>query len=515
MRVRRASGGREGDLLQRAKVLRGRVDPLLPKLQGDAPADRFDKLRQELEEVRAARDDEHRLEKLGGAWRDPITRAFAGLLRYYLDPKQPIVAASEFPGGTISFAVLNGAPREAHIAVQQGDDPRRLLLGYLAWARKGLHFWATAEALYCTGRSPEPPAAFRAAQIESLPYRLAPIEGTQGLGCPHLRSGEHRPFVGVDWTGAGVTIRVCERCARDDRQLLSSLSVGVALPDAEGAFPVEASLNVACRDGASCVHAKVPELSRAMRRNYHLGRLSDAALLREYLAQARERLERVDRPLFVAAGVCYGMDRAAFLDALHATPEERRALETTLSDVAGLFEIDEAAASRALERLWPAHAEAIVQAIVPDPDRAQRLVREAKANPGRVSDLLRRAARETRERELLEELPQYDSLTSEASFADDVARTFRTQGPAEAAKRLLQRLPREGKERGLAYGMLLALDLAGPQRWQFTDTEQQFGESLQEAARRLLQAPPTTYHEALDGLLGRAGVANWGRRTAA
>lgn len=513
MRVRRGSGGREGELIQRAKALRGRVDPLLPRLVGDAPTERFDKLRAELEEVRAARDEEDRLRRLEGGWRDPITKAFAGLLHFYLDPSSPAVAQAELPGGSISFAVLNGAPREAHIAVQLGDDPRRLLLGYLAWARKGLHFFATEDQLYCTGRSPEPPAEFRRAQIESLPYRLAPIEGKGGLGCAHLRSGEHRPYLEVLWAGANLSIRVCDRCARDDRQLLAALSNGVAVPDAEAAFPVDASLNVACRAGSSCVHARLPELPRATRRNYHLGRLSDAQFLREYLAAVRERLDRVDHPTFVAAGVCYGGEPVPFLAALHPTAEERRALESILPEVGSLFEIDEAAASRALERLWATHADAIVQAIVPDADRAQRLVREAKANPGRVSDLLRRAARETAERELLDALPRYASLTTEAAFADGIARAYRTHGPGEATKRLLQQLPAEGKQRGIGYALLLAMDTAGPQRWQFSDTEQQFGDSLRESAHRLLSAPPPEYHDALDGLLGRAGVAQWGQRS--
>ncbi|HYK92627.1 MAG TPA: hypothetical protein VEY07_01110, partial [Thermoplasmata archaeon] len=181
----------------------------------------------------------------------------------------------------------------------------------------------------------------------------------------------------------------------------------------------------------------------------------------------------------------------------------------------GLFEVDEAAASRALEKLWPGHAEAIVAAIVPDARRAQQLVREARANPGRVSDLLRRASRETRDQAVLDALPQYVELTREAAFVDGVARAFRTQGSAEAVKRLLQSLPAEGKERGLAFGLLTALGQAPSHRWQFTDTERQFGESLARAAEHLLQVEPDGYHAALDALLGRAGVADWGRRSVA
>src|SRR5258708_27344481 len=160
MRVRRVSGGREGELHHRAAQVRKSVAPLLPRLAGDAPADRFAKLRAELEEVREAKDDADRLAKLGGGWRDPMARAFAGLLKYYLDPGPTVAASAPYPGGEVSFAVLNGAPREAHIAVQLGDDPTKLLLGYLGLARKGLHFFAADDELVCTGWSAEPPGHF-------------------------------------------------------------------------------------------------------------------------------------------------------------------------------------------------------------------------------------------------------------------------------------------------------------------------------------------------------------------
>ena len=214
----------------------------------------------------------------------------------------------------------------------------------------------------------------------------------------------------------------------------------------------------------------------------------------------------------MAAGVCFGADHAKFLDALTPTDVERRALGSVLPEVNGLFEIDEATASRALERLWHDHADEIVRAIVDDPKEAEKLVREAKASPGRVSDLLRRAARATHEKALLGALPRYSSLGPEATFVDLVARSFRGQGARAAEKTLLQALPREGKERGLAYGLLSAMDLARPHDWQFTETERQFGSSLADRAKLVLTGAAADYHESLGGLLGAAGVADWGRR---
>ncbi|MCI4366637.1 MAG: hypothetical protein L3K08_02675, partial [Thermoplasmata archaeon] len=126
-----------------------------------------------------------------------------------------------------------------------------------------------------------------------------------------------------------------------------------------------------------------------------------------------------------------------------------------------------------------------------------------------------RAAEQTRERELLTALPTYAQLGTEAAFVDSAGRAYRTQGGPGAERTVLSTLPREGKERGIAWGILHALGRSEAHRWQFSDTERQFGEALSEKARRFLDAPPDGYHAALGELLGAAGVASWGRLASA
>lgn len=510
-RARRASGVREHDLVARAKVLRESVDPLLPRLTGDAPKEKFDRLRADLEEVREARDDPKRLEKMS-RWGDPLARAYAGLLRYYLEPTTPTVVTFPLPGGEGSFATLSRSTREAELAVQQSDDPSRLMIGYVDWARKGLHFFAARKTLWCTGRSARPPGEVVAERIDDLPYRTVPEPGSRTLACPHLAAHESRPYLEVGWPGAERTFRICRRCAKDDRHLLSSLSDGAAVPDPSTAFPVEVELNVECRGGPECVHARLPSLPKALRRNYELGRLSDAALLDAYRAEIRPTIEGTRRTTLVAGGVCFGDRVTEFLDALHPSPLERRALEVALESPPGYFEVDEPSASRALERLWPLHAEAIVEAITEDEAEARRALQEARDAPGRIGEILKRAQRRGEERELLGALPRYARLAPEATWVDRVARTYRTQRESGAERVLLQTLPREGKERGLAFAFLLALGRAPAHAWQFTPTEQEFGASLAPPARALLEAPTASYHAAMDRLLRAAGVADWGVR---
>ena len=508
-RVHKGSGIREQDLVARAKVLREKVDGLLPRLTADCPRDRFDRLRSELEDVREDRDDADRLERRSRHG-ESMARAYAGLLHFYLEPKSPAIVSFPLPGGDASYAALAKTEREAEVAVQQSDDPSRLLLGYVDMTRRGFHFFATRRTLWCTGRSERPPDEFIQEKIGELPYRLVEAGGRRRLFCTHLQTGEPRPYLEVEWPGAEAVFRVCRRCAKPDRHLLAGLSEGVAVPDPSSAFPVSAALNVKCGDGDACVHGRLPPLPKNLVRGYETGKLGDSELLDAYLAELKPRIEKPDRATFVAGGTCFGDRREAFLAALGPTPVERRALERVFRDWTGYFEVDEASASRALERLWGQHAEEIMLAIVRDPAEARRLVDEARGAPGRVAEILKRVQKRSDEQEMLDTLPRYSRLTPEAAWADRIARTYRVQREAGAERTILQALPREGKERGIAFGFLVAFGRGAAHAWQFTPTEQEFGQALAGRARDLLTAAPDRYHAALDQLLSAAGVVAWG-----
>ena len=219
------------------------------------------------------------------------------------------------------------------------------------------------------------------------------------------------------------------------------------------AFQVSVSLNAECQRAADCPHRHLPDLARGVKKRYHFGKLSDRELVDEYVAEVLPLFERARSPVFVSEGVCYGPDQVGFIDSLDPTPEERAALERVLPEVQGLFEVEDATASRALEKLWPDHAETIVQAIVPDPDRASRLVREARSSPGRVE----RAPPPSRSSHPRARGARGAAAVRRPRARSGVSRCDRTSLPvpgARAAEKLLvERLPREGKQRGLAFGV--------------------------------------------------------------
>ena len=493
-----ASGVREHDLVARAKVLRESVDSLLPRLTATPLTTGSTVFGPTWRRSGSARDDARRLEKMARRG-DSIPRAYAGLLAFYLDPKTPTVVAFPLPG-----ARSRSPPSPRRTARRRSPSSSRTTPADCSsgtWSGPGRASTSTPPAR----RSGAPaalrdppgrrlwPSGLRSSRTAPSPTRAATCSRVRisppTRRAPTWRSAGRAPI------GRSASAR---KCAKDDRHLLSVLSDDAAVPDPASAFPVEVELNVECRGGPECVHADLPPLPKKLRRDYEFGRLSDAALLDAYRTEVRPAIEGTRRTTLVAGGICYGEKMGDFLDALHPTAVERRALEAALAGSRGYFEVDEPAASRALERLWPQHAEEIVGAITEDETEARRALQEARDAPGAIAEILKRAQRRGEERELLEALPHYSRLTNEAAWVDRVARAYRTHREAGAERTLLQTLPREGKERGLAYAFLLALGRASSHAWQFTPTEQEFGASLAGPARTLLDS-------AASGVRRRAG----------
>jgi hypothetical protein len=510
MRIRRASNRWEEEFWKRVERLRKSIDPLLPRPVGACPKDAFEKLQSRLEEVRENRDDPKRLDHLR-RWGDDMPRSLAGVLRTYLDEELPPLVTVRLGDGEVPYAPVASAPKEMQIAVQNYDVPRRLLLAYVPLTRKGWSFFAVSDGVVSPGSSSVPPPEYLQALERALPYRVT--RHGKLSRCSHLEAAERRPYLEIHWTDADLAWEVCDRCTKDDRHLLASISGGAAIRDPEESFPVSAHRNIDCRGGADCPHQRLPEIARATEKRYHLGRIGDRELLQEYVTECNQAVARRGGTLFIAGGICYGQNTSAFIEALHPNEVERRALTAVLPEVSRQIDLDEPRASRALEELWRDHAETIVGAIVDDPERAEAWVAEGRGAPGRVAELLRRAARDSTDRAALGALPQYERLVPEAAFVDAIAREARINGNPAAERRLEQTLPREGRERGLAWGLLLAMERGPAHNWQFADTERQLGEALQERARALLAATPETYDAALGGLLAAAGVTNWGERS--
>jgi hypothetical protein len=106
--------------------------------------------------------------------------------------------------------------------------------------------------------------------------------------------------------------------------------------------------------------------------------------------------------------------------------------------------------------------------------------------------------------QILSQLPSYDSLPPLASFADDIARTYKTFGEKEALRDIKKR-PDNPKGKSIAYAFLLAFDKGKDKKWQYSQVEIEYGEYLKEYVKKLLDSKPKGYHKALQELLTASG----------
>lgn len=519
-RIRSTSGGKEEQILNRARELRRNPAPLLPELTEDCPTAPFDRIREELDKIQESSDDVETLKRWMVRGSD-LPRAYAGLLFFLKERPDVVTAIGRYSTGTIPYLPLGNAPPEAQIAVQYYNDPRRLLMGYLKLAKGGLfgggglHFYAMENKIVCTGRSGQPPDRFVAQAIARVPYRLFPVEvkGERSFVCQHLQRGELLPHLKIRWDAARAAIRVCRRCAREDTHLLGSLLENMAVPDPMNSFEVSLEYPVEHHHKGTCLLADLPTHAPATERNYRRGKVSDAAFIAEYTRETEDTLRRSRGQCFVGGGQCYATDATAFMEALSPTEAERIVLSQMLPEHIGPLLVSDCTAGKTLEVLWKDRALEILRVMGADDAEAGRLLAEFQSSPGRVSELIERLHRKGKERAILSELPEYAETATEAAFAISVSRLYRTQGPQAVEQRLTSELPEEEKVKGLAWGFLLAIGKgAEKHEWRFSNTEREFGSAHASQAGKLLTASPEEYHEALASLLAAAGVVNWGRK---
>jgi hypothetical protein len=518
-RAHKTTGAKEEALLKKARELKRDPSPLLPALSDECPTAPFDRIRSDLTKVKESADDVEALKKYMVRGEN-LARAYAALLYFAEERPEAVMAVVAHPTGTIPYLTLGTASPEGQIAVQYYDDPRRLLLGYANLAKAGLfggggfHFYALERRVVCTGKEARPPAEFISATIARLPYKLLPMEskGLKKRVCAHLQRGETLPFLEISWAAAEMTFNICRKCVREDAHLLASLLESMAVPNPDEIFEVKVEYPLEHKhQGQPCQVWSFPAMSASNEKRYRKGKISDSELLGEYLKECEGALLASSGALFVAGGRCFGSDAKAFVDDLSPTAAERKALTEVVGTISSPLLVTERTAGKALEALWKDHAQELVEAMGVTGEEEMRLVKEFSNSPGRVSELLERLYRKERERAVLSSLPEYSDLVPEAQFCIEISRLYRTQGDTFVEQRLASSLPESGKERGLAWGFLLAMGKAAERHeWRFTNTEKEFGEALSPAALKLLKASPEEYHSALSELLSAAGVTAWG-----
>ncbi len=467
-------------------------DPLmvLPDCQGDCRRCNFKGIRKKLKKLQGA--DEKTLKKYAAKkdfFSKDLAAAVAATMLLADADDIPYLAAKNINGSTHVYAKRGDADEQKLLAVQNYDDPHLRLLAVVDIAQKNdLYLYSHRDGMTCREDDPTPPDSFVSFALRQLDL--------DSDGCSH----DATPALAINWRPADVTLRICERCATD-RNTVAALTRYFYTPDIDEIFSVHVDGSVVeCSDG--CSECPLDSIDMHLDDGPYLaGQMTDASFIDNWRKKARWAIEGLDQPLFILDQTCFGSDVDAAIEHLNPKEWEQRALRILLEQAEQPLVLDDATPNAVIAAYWDSKASEVVTEIA---GREGRRILRGSRSTDTPAEILERVHDAARRQQALAALPSYDSLPELASFADGVARTYRSGGTGEALK-AIQQTDMDFKHKAVAYGFLLAMDKAAGEQWRYSDQEREFGEHLAGHAEQLLTADGDAYSEALQAMLQATG----------
>ncbi len=494
--ARTATKSQEKNLIENAKKLRDDPFIILPECTEDNCKKYFVKIRKRLEKISRFKDDADKLEKLSN--KKGLEGAFAGTLSLAISGKAPYLGVVKFSMGDITYAQRGKAEKEKLIAVQRFDDPILRLLGIKDLAfKKGLYVYSWNKGFVCTGVKASPPKEF----IDFIANKLGFSFKNNIIFCNHVNPEKAKNkeflkkyYLRINWKSTGMIIAICEDCAKSTKNTMFNISKYMLVPDLSDDFKVDVVAQV--------VKHKDPSLKQETKylRDYLSGELTDYDFINKNVKNQEETVKQSEEKILVLNGVSYGSDVQGFVDALKPNKYEKLALEFILEKIEEPLVVSEVNSNRILEMYWDQNGKEFICSVIDDENMADSLF-NLDDTP---SNILTMVFEYRNRREILSQLPQYNSLPPLANFADNIAKTYKTFGKKKALGEIKKRLDNP-KGRSLAYAFLLTFKKGEDTKWQYSKEEIEYGKFLKEYAKNLLDAEPKKYSKALQNLLTASG----------
>lgn len=488
--IRVATGRQENRIRDIGRRLRD--DPLmvLPDCRGGCRRCSFKGIRKKLKKLQGG--NEKTLKKYAAKkdfFSKDLAAAVAATMLLADADDIPYLAAKNINGSTYVYAKRGDADEQKLLAVQNYDDPHLRLLAVVDIAqKKDLYLYSHGDGMTCREKDPTPPDAFVSFALQ----RLGLDEG----GCGH----DDELSLTIEWKPADVTLRICERCATD-RNTVAALTRYFYAPDIDEIFSVHVDGSVVeCSNG--CSDCPIETVDRSLDDDPYLaGQMSDASFIENWRKKVRWNIEGLDRPVFVLDQICFGSDVDAAVEHLNPKEWEEQALRLLLEQATQPLLLDDATPNAVIAEYWDSHAGEVVKEIAGR--EGLRILRSSRSTDT-PAEILERVHDAARRQQALAALPSYDSLPELASFADGIARAYRSGGAGEATK-AIQQADMDFKHKAVAYAFLLAMDKGAGEQWKYSDQEREFGEHLADHAEQLLTAEGDAYSEALQATLKATG----------
>ncbi|MBN1861322.1 MAG: hypothetical protein JW840_07675 [Candidatus Thermoplasmatota archaeon] len=493
--ARTAPKSQEKYLIDNAKKLQEDPFQLLPTCT-DESSRYFIKQRKQLARIHRYRFDEKKLEKL--SHKKGLDGALAGTYLLAISEKAPYLAALTFPTGAVTYAQRGKADKEKLVAVQHFDDPVFRLCGIKDVVfKKKLHVYSWDTGYFCSGKGAHPPSEF----IEFIKKKVGFAAIKDVVSCPHIpaeiaQKKEYLPldYLRIEWTPAQTIIAICENCSKSTKNTMFTISKYMLQQNLSDDFHIEVVTQVGRHD----VLADTQQTTHLQ--EYLTGRLTDYELIKNIAKSHEAQVKQAEEKIFVLDGVSFGNDTSRFIDALQPNPPEKKALEFFLQRSQEPLIVSKITPSKVIDRYWTQYGHDFLGSILTDQELVDSLLKLDET----PSNIINLAFEYQQRREILSRLPVYEQLPPLAAYADAVARTYKTFGEKKALSEIKNH-PDTPKAKSIAYAFLLILGKGSEMKWKYSKEEIDYGEFLQEPAKKLLMGEPETYGLALQELLTASG----------
>ncbi|MDG6221557.1 MAG: hypothetical protein QCI38_08960, partial [Candidatus Thermoplasmatota archaeon] len=401
------------------------------------------------------------------------------------------------PQGEVSIAFWSATTRDKVIGVQHFDDPvfRLFSLKDIASKRK-IYIYSMDEGMVCSGRAPSPPKGFIGSVMKDEGVSAMKVGGS--FVCPHLEKAPG-PNLHLWFKSTGEGLRLCPRCAREDRNtaiLLLQRIVGRRIEEDMGA---EADLGIIWSD-------KNTQLGKAQVEKVYLGGLvSDEKAFTDALSKAKEGI--ISGSAFAAGGKGF-TDPEAFIKYLSGDEDEKTALRAMLKSVSEGVHAPEPTVNSVLFQIWAEHGLIGLEAVVKDRSIAKRIFEARNLDDMGPGQIIAEAILEEKKKALVSSLPRFKSLGSFTSFADGAARAYRIGEKKGLLFHIRNAKIGDTRTKSLAYAFLRSVGEESSFGWKYSDNEKEFAEYLEPFAKSLLSCPDGDYKDALVALAQASGCGD-------
>ncbi len=493
--ARTASKSMEKKIVDNTKKVM--VDPyiLLPYYEDSYSSKYFGKIKKKFDKINKFKNDTKKLEKLSN--KKDISGALAGALLIAHSEKAPYLGVLKYKTGDITYAQRGRSDKEKQAGIQHYDNPVLRLLCFKELAlKKNIHLYSWDDGFVSTGLKPNPPQGFIKFILDQIDLDISGDIKT----CKHLKPEKVKEEKNLDedylriyWKSANTIIGFCKNCSKSKKNTLFDISKYIIESDVSKDFDIKV-IGRAIKDTFS------NEQNTINIKEYLSGEISDYDFIKKNMLERHKVIKESNEKLFVLDGKNYGDNFYDFINDLKPNEYERKGLEVILKKIDEPVIFENTTPNKVLEKYWKNKGLDVIKEIINDDKMAENFFLLDDS----PSEIIKLVFKYIERQKILSRLPKYDSLPPLAKFVDNVTRTYKTYGKKKAIGEIRKR-PDTTKGKSIAYAFLLTFGKGEDKKWQFSNIEIEFGESLADKVKKLLNSKPEEYHKYIQDILKFSG----------